>query len=657
MSDRTIPPPRSKRPSLADELDNALGEPDSSLVPTVFLVGLTGAHAGKLFKVPPGESTIGRSSRSFVCFDQKAVSHKHVLLRLTPLGCTILDLDSTNGTFLNDRKLTEAQELNAGDVIRVGNNALGFLTDSEDEQQHTRAMARLTSPRLLKQPGTQTFGLAETEQPFSDGKALVVADNPVGLGSAQNSQHPSAIIEEEPSALDGALDKLEQLFGFIRRYWILLVVGTVVGALGGAGFGMTRPPMAFADFEIYLRQEATPDPSRPSGQDFGIQGGEFFAFAEKKFTDPNLVSRTLEALNVPVNRHIAGATAARLKISAVDRQGTFRGSYMDLDRAFAERFLAAHLQTFLEAEINKALKVQASEVSLMRQEFEQNEEELNRVEKDLQEFKEEHLLALPDNARAELSTRGNLLAQKDRLISEISRYSAELELKKKQIDSGDSLVVTQVNRAKPYEDSLSQVRKNIAEATARGYTDAHPELVRLREEETRLQSLIAETLSQDATDTDRKASANYQRLKDRASELSVLLGSSRQELGQVEARLGQLASISGKMPEVEADITRLMRTAAAKKDIHERLHVELKRKELELKFERASVAARYEVMQPPRASQPPRIMAVAKFAGAGTAGGLGLSVFAALFHWVLQYARQRRIRVSSPTQTLARTQD
>lgn len=650
-------PPRSGRPSLSNELDEAFGGLDAGEIPTVFVVGLSGRVAGKLFKIRPGESLIGRSSRAFVCFDERAVSHQHARLVLTATGCTLEDLESTNGTFLNDVRLTAPQLLQAGDVIRIGNNALGFLTDAADEQQHTRAMARLTAPRMTAPAPPHSIPGPTSG---SDNARQIVHVQPI-VPPLADSQHVSlerALVpaQDEGNALDNALDKLELIVGFLKRYWPALAAGTLIGNLAGAGVGIARPPVAHAEFEIYLRQEATPDPTRPQNPNIGMQGGEFFAFAERKFLNTELVLKTLEEVGMPANKGLAGAIAARLDFSSIDRQGTFRGSFIDTDRAFAERFLAAHLQTFLEAEINKALQVQASEVSLMHQEFDKNEAELNKVEKQLQEFKEKHLTALPEYARGQLEARGNLLAQRDRIVADISRYQSELELKKQQLSSGDAMISTKVARSLPYETSLAEVRRKIAQAEALGYTSAHPELIRLKEEEARVEQLRLNAVNAETSDADQKTNLDQQRLKDRMSELSVVLGASQQELKQVEGRLGEIAAISGQMPEVEADITRLLRQAAAAKEVHERLHLELKGKELELKFERASVAARYELMKPPHATQPPRLMAILKLSGLGAAAGLALGIFASVVHWVVRYAKKRKIRVSTPSTALARPQ-
>src|SRR5690606_30602867 len=139
--------------SLSRQLDDVFGE-DLALDSTVtaFLVGLSGRHAGKLFRLPAGVSIIGRSSRALVTLDEKAVSHQHAQLTLSANGCVVEDLKSTSASYLTDQPFTTPQSLNAGDVLRLCSSTLGFLTDVEDEDQHTRALTRITQPTFGATP-------------------------------------------------------------------------------------------------------------------------------------------------------------------------------------------------------------------------------------------------------------------------------------------------------------------------------------------------------------------------------------------------------------------------------------------------------------------------------------------------------------------------
>jgi hypothetical protein len=54
-----------------------------------------------------------------VCLLDDAVSSRHLMIFVDEAGASMLDVASTNGTFVNGRRVTEA-ELALGDLIRIG---------------------------------------------------------------------------------------------------------------------------------------------------------------------------------------------------------------------------------------------------------------------------------------------------------------------------------------------------------------------------------------------------------------------------------------------------------------------------------------------------------------------------------------------------------
>ena len=62
-----------------------------------------------------------------IVLDDGAISGKHASLRYKDQKFTITDLDSTNGTFLNDRPDPIArEELKDNDILRIGEVTLKF---------------------------------------------------------------------------------------------------------------------------------------------------------------------------------------------------------------------------------------------------------------------------------------------------------------------------------------------------------------------------------------------------------------------------------------------------------------------------------------------------------------------------------------------------
>jgi pSer/pThr/pTyr-binding forkhead associated (FHA) protein len=78
-----------------------------------------GALKGKEFKVAD-EATIGRGAGCQVMLPEPMVSQLHARLFRSGKDLQVEDLGSTNGTFLNGRKIGPAAKLKKGDRIRVG---------------------------------------------------------------------------------------------------------------------------------------------------------------------------------------------------------------------------------------------------------------------------------------------------------------------------------------------------------------------------------------------------------------------------------------------------------------------------------------------------------------------------------------------------------
>jgi len=86
-----------------------------------------GIGTGRLFTLSPGGVyLIGRDGADIPLEDDK-VSRKHAEIGLYgPDAYVIRDLASTNGTYVNGRRVSEKIALTAGDTIRIGDTTLLF---------------------------------------------------------------------------------------------------------------------------------------------------------------------------------------------------------------------------------------------------------------------------------------------------------------------------------------------------------------------------------------------------------------------------------------------------------------------------------------------------------------------------------------------------
>jgi DNA-binding winged helix-turn-helix (wHTH) protein len=78
------------------------------------------------FRLTEGEHVIGRDPAADVSLDATVISRRHAKVVIGRGRATVEDLDSKNGTFVGDERLSAPWTLKDGDQIRIGDFTLTF---------------------------------------------------------------------------------------------------------------------------------------------------------------------------------------------------------------------------------------------------------------------------------------------------------------------------------------------------------------------------------------------------------------------------------------------------------------------------------------------------------------------------------------------------
>lgn len=117
------------------------------------LIRYVGEPIGEVVPLRPPGISIGRSSENDVSLPEAEVSRHHAQIALSRVGdagymVQITDLASTNGSFINGRRIERPQvpiALQNGDVVRVGAHAFKLKRLDELERHYHEAMMVQTS--------------------------------------------------------------------------------------------------------------------------------------------------------------------------------------------------------------------------------------------------------------------------------------------------------------------------------------------------------------------------------------------------------------------------------------------------------------------------------------------------------------------------------
>lgn len=117
-------------------------------------------------EIPIHSSTfsIGRRSGSSLCLAIGCISSNHAEIEIGEGFLRLRDLDSTNGTFVNGKKITSEVQVAEGDLIqfatlvfRVGTTHTKLDSRTVAEDTHDRALAMMQFDRLISEGGVHPF--------------------------------------------------------------------------------------------------------------------------------------------------------------------------------------------------------------------------------------------------------------------------------------------------------------------------------------------------------------------------------------------------------------------------------------------------------------------------------------------------------------------
>jgi hypothetical protein len=184
------------------------------------------------FELQQGDTKIGRRPGTDIIVDNMAVSGEHANIFTIGDDSFIQDLGSTNGTFVNNKRVTK-HHLKHGDIITIGKHTLSYVNEGQTKPAEDFAKTVIISPPSGRDDagGERKAALYVLSGPNS-GKRIEVSKRITNLGSAGKR---SGVItrNDEGFILDAGADESPKLNGRpIPKGGVKLRNGDVVEVAG-----------------------------------------------------------------------------------------------------------------------------------------------------------------------------------------------------------------------------------------------------------------------------------------------------------------------------------------------------------------------------------------------------------------------------------------
>ncbi len=177
-----------------------------------YLEVLRGSEVGRRYLLADGATSVGRSSQNTLALHsaEKSVSGHHAIIYKSGDRISLQDLESTNGTFVNEERASE-RELAAGDVVGFGKAGPRLRLIASDKElplepgKAQMASAESTSIRTVEDE-LQAFG--NREAPEGTGKEDLELITKVRLRMPKEGagfSGPSATMDMEKKILENKL--------------------------------------------------------------------------------------------------------------------------------------------------------------------------------------------------------------------------------------------------------------------------------------------------------------------------------------------------------------------------------------------------------------------------------------------------------------------
>jgi polysaccharide chain length determinant protein (PEP-CTERM system associated) len=309
-------------------------------------------------------------------------------------------------------------------------------------------------------------------------------------------------------------------------------------------------------------------------------------------------------------------------------------SYRDTDPARATRLVETLVTMFVSSSGTDKRKNSEEARSFIDEQIAQHEAKLAKSENALKDFKLRHFGVAGVSNQDYFSRMSALSDEVNKTRLELSSAERSRDALKAQLESESPRVMvdpTLVGAGVQLSETeiRLQTQKKLLDDLLRRFTDAHPEVVNVRDQIAGLESQKKREQDEHARkDALNPAAGNnpvFQRLRIGYAEADASVAALRVRLGMQQKALDDVRGVANKVPQVEAELVQLNRDYEVIRKNYEQLVTRRESASLGVKIDESMPIADFRIVDPPRASKMPVMpnrlaMAALSLIAAGFAG-------------------------------------
>ena len=174
----------------------------------VFLYGLL-KTTKEVYKLTKQRTSIGRNRNCQIVINNNSVSKDHAIIEFDEdYNCTIKDLNSSNGTYVNGEKLkTTPMKLRTGDKIQFGKYEIDFIFESfhlsNDTKTEPDLAMELNKNSIDNNQMIEPLQFNQYNRPFKDGKINLVNENEISYPKINHFQNKNINLNDYRNRSNG----------------------------------------------------------------------------------------------------------------------------------------------------------------------------------------------------------------------------------------------------------------------------------------------------------------------------------------------------------------------------------------------------------------------------------------------------------------------